>query len=61
MNAIIGLGRSLGLLTTADGIETSTDLEYLTDYGCTFGQGVLFRAPIPANRVPAVSMSYEDV
>jgi EAL domain-containing protein (putative c-di-GMP-specific phosphodiesterase class I) len=31
VNAIIGLGRSLGLLTTADGIETSTDLEYLTD------------------------------
>jgi diguanylate cyclase (GGDEF)-like protein len=59
VNAIIGLGKSLGLLTTAEGVETKANLEYLTGQGCSFGQGFLFGAPVPANMVPAINSSYE--
>lgn len=59
VDAIIGLGKSLGLLTTAEGIETPADLAYLTDQGCSFGQGYLFGAPIPASMVPGLNRSFE--
>lgn len=60
VDAIIGLGKSLGLLTTAEGIETSGDLKYLTDQGCSFGQGYLFGAPIPARMVPDLNATFES-
>jgi diguanylate cyclase (GGDEF)-like protein len=47
-SAIIGLGHSLGIMTTAEGIENQTNSEWLADRGCTFGQGYLFGAPVPA-------------
>jgi predicted signal transduction protein with EAL and GGDEF domain len=59
VDAIIGLGKSLGLLTTAEGIETASELEYLTDQGCSFGQGYLFGAPVPASMVSALNESFE--
>jgi diguanylate cyclase (GGDEF)-like protein len=47
VDAIIQLGASLSLQTTAEGIETSSSLEWLCDQGCNFGQGYLFGAPMP--------------
>ena len=44
---IIQLGASLSLQTTAEGIETSSSLDWLSDQGCNFGQGYLFGAPMP--------------
>ena len=48
ISAIIGLGNSLGILTTAEGIENRRNSEWLADRGCTYGQGYLFGAPVPA-------------
>ncbi len=48
VSAIIGLGQSLGILTTAEGIENTTNSAWLAERGCTFGQGYLFGAPVPA-------------
>jgi diguanylate cyclase (GGDEF)-like protein len=48
VNAIIGLGRSLNLPTTAEGIESLADVEMLTRLGCTVGQGFLYSKPVPA-------------
>lgn len=59
VDAIIGLGKSLGLLTTAEGIETASELEYLTEQGCSFGQGYLFGAPVPASMVATLNESFE--
>ena len=42
VDAIIQLGSSLSLQTTAEGIETSSSLDWLSDQGCNFGQGYLF-------------------
>ena len=47
VDAIIQLGTSLSLETTAEGIETSTNLGWLSQQGCTFGQGYLFGRPMP--------------
>jgi EAL domain-containing protein (putative c-di-GMP-specific phosphodiesterase class I) len=47
VNAIIGLGHSLGLHTTAEGIETGEHLDWLANQGRSFGQGYLFGKPRP--------------
>ncbi|WP_246731722.1 bifunctional diguanylate cyclase/phosphodiesterase [Methylocapsa sp. S129] len=47
VDAIIQLGASLSLQTTAEGIETATSLDWLSDQGCNFGQGYFFGAPMP--------------
>ena len=47
--AIIGLAQSLGLGIIAEGIETADQVELLTAFGCTQGQGHYFSQPIPAS------------
>jgi diguanylate cyclase (GGDEF)-like protein len=47
VDAIIKLGSSLGLSTTAEGIETGASMEWLSDQGCNFGQGYLFGKAMP--------------
>jgi diguanylate cyclase (GGDEF)-like protein len=48
VNAIIGLGHSLNLPTTAEGIESQADVDMLMRLGCTAGQGFLYSKPVPA-------------
>jgi diguanylate cyclase (GGDEF)-like protein len=45
VRAILGLGHSLGLATTAEGVETKAQLEILQEEGCTEVQGYLFCQP----------------
>ncbi|GJD97982.1 EAL domain-containing protein [Methylobacterium iners] len=47
VDAIIKLGSSLGLVTTAEGIEAEASSTWLADQGCEFGQGYLFGNPMP--------------
>ena len=46
-NAIVALGRSLGLRIIAEGIEDADQLEQLREMGCEFGQGYLFARAMP--------------
>jgi EAL domain-containing protein (putative c-di-GMP-specific phosphodiesterase class I) len=46
--AIVGLGRSLGLTVSAEGVETSEQAEILLRLGCERGQGWLYGWPVPA-------------
>ncbi len=48
LKTIIGLGKGLDILTTAEGIETEEQLEALTRMGCNLGQGYLFGKAVPA-------------
>ena len=48
---IVHLGRSLGLKTVAEGIETVEQQLHLQELGCPFGQGFLFARPMPADEV----------
>ena len=47
MRAIIGIGASLGITITAEGIETDTDLAHVKAVGCDQGQGYLFSKACP--------------
>jgi EAL domain-containing protein (putative c-di-GMP-specific phosphodiesterase class I) len=48
VRAVTGLGQSLGISTTAEGVETSEQLALLRSEGCTEVQGYLFSQPRPA-------------
>ncbi len=48
VDAILGIGKSLGLPTTAEGIEREDDADWLAQHGCTYGQGYLFGKAMPA-------------
>ena len=51
VRAVVGLSSSLGITTTAEGVETKEQLESLTSEGCNEVQGFLFSAPRPAAEV----------
>ncbi|MFT4026681.1 MAG: EAL domain-containing protein [Novosphingobium sp.] len=52
VKAIIGLGESLGMTVTAEGIEQGSVLDFLKGQGCSQGQGYLFGAAKPAAQLP---------
>jgi len=51
VRAVVGLSSSLGITTTAEGVETKEQLASLTAEGCTEFQGFLFSQPRPAAEV----------
>ncbi len=51
VRAVTGLGRSLGMTTTAEGVETNDQLELLRREGCVEVQGFLFSAPVPSGDI----------
>lgn len=54
IRAISGLGRSLNISTTAEGVETMDQLDRLRAEGCTEVQGFLFSAARPASEIDAL-------
>ena len=48
VRAIAGLGRSLDIESTAEGVETAEQLRLLRSAGCQLAQGFLFSRPVPA-------------
>ena len=48
VKAVAGLGKGLGIATTAEGVETAEQLQHVRAEGCTEVQGYLFSAPQPA-------------
>jgi diguanylate cyclase (GGDEF)-like protein len=51
IRAVVGLGQSLGMSTTAEGVETEEQLDTLREQGCNEVQGFLFSPPLPASSV----------
>lgn len=54
VGAVTGMAQSLGIRTTAEGVETRDQLETLRGKGCKEVQGYLFGRPQPASEVPAL-------
>jgi diguanylate cyclase len=52
-NAILSLGESLGIVVTAEGIETAAQLAWLRRRGCHEGQGFLLSRPLAATDLAA--------
>ncbi|MFC3123656.1 PAS domain S-box protein [Pseudoroseomonas globiformis] len=51
VQAILGLGKALGLSVTAEGVETVRQLTMLTADNCVEVQGYLLAHPMPAERI----------
>jgi EAL domain-containing protein (putative c-di-GMP-specific phosphodiesterase class I) len=51
VRAVTSLGKSLGIVTTAEGVETDAQFDLLRQEGCTQAQGYLFSRPRPAAEV----------
>ncbi len=45
LRAVVGLGRSLNIVTTAEGVETQNQIDVLRDEGCIDIQGYFFSQP----------------
>jgi EAL domain-containing protein (putative c-di-GMP-specific phosphodiesterase class I) len=54
VRAVTSLGNRLGMITTAEGVETREQLQILRNEGCTQSQGYLFSRPRPAEDIPAL-------
>jgi diguanylate cyclase (GGDEF)-like protein/PAS domain S-box-containing protein len=59
VRAVIGLAKSLGISTVAEGIETPEQAARLAKEGCDLGQGFLFGRPMPASKVADVLTSWD--
>ncbi len=57
VSAIIGLGKSLGVPTIAEGVESERDAEVVRALGCTIAQGFLYSKPVPAADLPEIVKS----
>jgi EAL domain-containing protein (putative c-di-GMP-specific phosphodiesterase class I) len=51
IRAVVGLGHSLGMSITAEGIETEAQLEAVREQGCDEVQGFLFSPPLPLSGI----------
>jgi EAL domain-containing protein (putative c-di-GMP-specific phosphodiesterase class I) len=54
VRAVASLGASLGMATTAEGVETEAQLDQIRNQGCTEMQGYYFSLPRPADEVPGL-------
>jgi EAL domain-containing protein (putative c-di-GMP-specific phosphodiesterase class I) len=52
LGAIVGLTRTLGLQSVAEGVETVEHLRMVRDAGCDLAQGYLLGLPMPAEEIP---------
>jgi diguanylate cyclase (GGDEF)-like protein len=59
VRAVINLGKSLGIKTVAEGVETEEQALFLTEQGCDFGQGFLYGRAIAASEMPALIRDWE--
>jgi diguanylate cyclase (GGDEF)-like protein len=50
VSAIVALGQALGLRIVAEGVETGSQQDFLTQLGCDSLQGYLLGHPLPAER-----------
>jgi diguanylate cyclase (GGDEF)-like protein/PAS domain S-box-containing protein len=51
VKSILSLSESLSLDVIAEGIETQSQLEYLMNHHCKYGQGFYFSKPEPADKI----------
>jgi EAL domain-containing protein (putative c-di-GMP-specific phosphodiesterase class I) len=54
IKAVISLGHSLGMSTTAEGVETEEQLKAVREQGCNEVQGFLFSPPLESGQVASL-------
>jgi len=58
LEAIVGIGRSLSLLTIAEGVEEPDQLATVRDMGCDLAQGYLLGRPLPIEEAQSLIAEY---
>jgi diguanylate cyclase (GGDEF)-like protein len=51
VKALVELGKTLGLVVVAEGVEQAVQLDYLRSIGCERAQGYYFAKPLPADQM----------
>jgi diguanylate cyclase (GGDEF)-like protein len=52
LETLVSLAHTLGLTTTAEGVETAAQADHVQALGCQAAQGYYFGAPVPAESLP---------
>jgi predicted signal transduction protein with EAL and GGDEF domain len=60
IRAIAGLGRSMGVTTTAEGVETKEQVDQMRSEGCTEVQGYFYSRPVPAGEIENLLSGFRD-
>ena len=60
IHTLVELGRILGMVTLAEGIEEPAQLLGLRAERCDAGQGYLFSRPVPADEIDALLDAADD-
>jgi diguanylate cyclase (GGDEF)-like protein len=60
IRAIADLGQSMGITTTAEGVETQLQLDQMRNEGCTEVQGYFYSRPVPASEIVALLSGFRD-
>jgi diguanylate cyclase (GGDEF)-like protein len=61
LRAVAGLGTSLGIATTAEGVETREQLERVRAEGCTEMQGFFFSPPRPLGELEGLLRTHRPI
>ena len=59
VSAIVRMAQALGMQTTAEGVETQQQLDFLRKQGCDEAQGYWFSKPIAAEKISHLLQSYQ--
>jgi predicted signal transduction protein with EAL and GGDEF domain len=59
VKSVISLGKSLNMITTAEGVETREQLKFLADEGCKQVQGFIFGRPMTADEFSKIRSSWQ--
>ncbi len=60
IRAVAGLGRSIGVTTTAEGVETQEQLDQMRAEGCTEVQGYFYSRPVPGSEIDRLLTGFDQ-
>jgi predicted signal transduction protein with EAL and GGDEF domain len=57
----LGIAQKLGIRVVAEGIETESQAQQLSDFGCSLGQGFLFSPGVDSDRMTEMLLRFAQL